>query len=51
MGLVQIRLEGLDISSDYVYGWYKLYPTSSLTETSVLGGHSIGSMTSLEMEG
>jgi len=49
MGVAQIRLEGLDLSS-HIYGWYKLFPSASLSEASVLGGQRIGSMTSLQME-
>ena len=49
MGVVQIRLRGLELSSN-VIGWYKLFPTSSMTDASGTDERRVGSMTSLEAE-
>ncbi|XP_078481063.1 regulating synaptic membrane exocytosis protein 2 isoform X3 [Ciona intestinalis] len=49
MGVVQVRLENLDLSQNTI-GWYRLFPTTSLIDAASLGSTRPGSMTSLDSD-
>nr|CAB3265585.1 ZF(Rab)-2 zinc finger protein [Phallusia mammillata] len=49
MGVVQVRLDNLDLAVNSI-GWYRLFPTTSLIDATSLAGTGLGSMTSLESE-